>query len=150
MQMPKVLVVDDEKDFLDTLVERLKKRNIETEGVQNGEDCLALLDKKTFDVIILDIRMPGGMDGIETLRAIKKVQPLTEVILLTGHASLETSIDGMKLGAFDYLQKPVRLESLLSKLAQALNRKKDHEKRIRKGELQIKDLRRYQGWRLEE
>ena len=148
--MPKVLVVDDEKKFSDTLVERLKNRNIEAECVQNGKECLALLNKKKFDLILLDIIMPGGMDGIETLREIKKVQPLTEVILLTGHASLETCINGMKLGAFDYLEKPVRLENLLTKLAQALNRKKDHEKRIRKGELQIKDLRRYLGWRLEE
>jgi DNA-binding NtrC family response regulator len=148
--MPKVLVVDDEKKFSDTLVERLKNRNIEAECVQSGKECLALLGKKKFDVIILDIIMPGGMDGIEILREIKKVQPLTEVILLTGHASLETSINGMKLGAFDYLEKPVRLENLLTKLAQALNRKRDHEKRIRKGELQIKDLRRYLGWRLEE
>jgi DNA-binding NtrC family response regulator len=142
--------VDDEKDFSDTLVQRLKKRAIDAEGVQSGEDCINLLNQKDFDAVVLDVRMPGGMDGIETLREIKKVQPLTEVILLTGHASLESGIQGMKLGAFDYLQKPVNLEKLLSKLANALNRREDHQKRIRRGEVQIDDLRRYLGWRSEE
>jgi DNA-binding NtrC family response regulator len=146
----KILIVDDEQDFLNTLVQRLQKRALDAEGVQSGEDCLTLLNQKDFDVVVLDVRMPGGMDGIETLREIKKVRPLTEVILLTGYASLETGIQGMKMGAFDYLQKPVDLEKLLSKLAKALNRKEDHQKRIRRGEMQIKDLRRYLGWRLEE
>ena len=126
-----VLVVDDEKDFLETLVNRLTKRNINTTGVLSGEEALKLVKERFFDVVILDIKMPGGMDGIEVLREIKRIQPLVEVLLLTGHASVETSIEGMKLGAFDYLLKPIKLEELTSKLAQAFEKKDSHEQKIR-------------------
>ena len=85
-----VLVVDDEKDFLDTTVNRLLKRSIDAVGAASGEEALALMRKRLFDVVVLDVKMPGGMDGIEALREIKKLQPLAEVILLTGHASVET------------------------------------------------------------
>ena len=106
MDFFRVLVVDDEPVFLDTLVNRLNKRNIDTTGARSGEEALGLIKEKLFDVVILDVKMPGGMDGIDTLREIKKIQPLAEVLLLTGHASVETSIEGMKIGAFDYLLKP--------------------------------------------
>jgi len=139
----RVLVVDDEKDFLETIVNRLLKRDIEALGVASGEEALELMKKKLFDVVVLDIKMPGGMDGIETLREMKKIQPLAEVILLTGHASVETSIEGMKLGAFDYLLKPVSLEDLMVKLAQAFEKKDIHEQKIRKAK--IKDLMRFPG-----
>jgi DNA-binding NtrC family response regulator len=138
-----ILVVDDEVDFLETLVKRLQKRNIDTVGVVSGEEALAALKKRRFDVIILDIKMPGGMDGIETLREIKRYQPLTEVILLTGHGSMETSIEGMKLGAFDYLLKPIRLEDLMAKLGEAFEKKNLHDQKIRKA--QIKELMRFPG-----
>ena len=114
-----ILVVDDEVDFLETLVKRLQKRNIDTSGVTSGEKALQALEERRFDVVILDIKMPGGIDGIETLREIKRKHPLVEVLLLTGHASIETSIEGMKLGAFDYLLKPIKLEDLLIKLGAA-------------------------------
>ena len=139
----RVLVVDDEEDFLETLVNRLNKRDIDTTGVQSGEAALEVMGKKLFDVVILDIKMPGGMDGIETLREIKKIQPLAEVLLLTGHASVETSIEGMKLGAFDYLLKPIRLEDLMTKLAQAFVKKDTHDQKIRSA--RIKDLLRFPG-----
>jgi DNA-binding NtrC family response regulator len=124
-----VLVVDDEVDFLETLVNRLNKRKFEAEGVTSGEAALELLKKKGFDVVVLDMKMPGGMDGIETFREMRKIQPQNEVILLTGHASVETSIEGMKLGAFDYLLKPVKFEELLAKLAAALEKRRSQEKR---------------------
>ncbi len=130
-----VLVVDDEKDFLETLVNRLKKRKIDTHGAKSGEDALKLIKDRPFDVVILDIKMPGGMDGIEALRAIKKIQPLTEVILLTGHASVETSIEGMKLGAFDYVMKPVKLEELLPKMLQAFEKKDNHDQKARSAKI---------------
>ena len=139
----RVLVVDDEQDFLDTLVNRLVKREIETSGVASGEKALELLQEKLFDIVILDIKMPGGMDGIETLREIRKRQPLAEVILLTGHASVETSIEGMKLGAFDYLLKPISLEELMTKMSQAFEKKDIHEQKIRKAKIQ--ELLRYPG-----
>jgi len=141
MEYFNVLVVDDEEDFLETIVNRLKKRKIDTVGVKSGEEALVLIKEKQYDVVILDIKMPGGMDGIETLREIKRIQPLTEVLLLTGHASVETSIEGMKLGAFDYLLKPVKLEDLLIKLAKAFEKKDSHDQKIRSA--QIKKLLRY-------
>jgi DNA-binding NtrC family response regulator len=144
----RTLVVDDEEDFLETLVNRLNRRNIETSGVRSGEEALELMKKKLFDVVILDIKMPGGIDGIETLREIRKIQPLAEVILLTGHASVETSIEGMKLGAFDYLLKPVRLEELLVKLGEAFEKKNAHEQKIRKAK--IKEIIRFPGRVLEQ
>ena len=136
-----VLVVDDEQDFLETLVNRLKKRSIDAVGVMSGEEALEEIKKKPFDVVILDIKMPGGMDGIEALQEMKRMQPLAEVILLTGHASVETSIEGMKLGAFDYLLKPVKLEELLKKIAEALEKKDKQDQKIRSA--QIKKLLKY-------
>jgi DNA-binding NtrC family response regulator len=139
----RVLIVDDEKPFVDTLVNRFNKRNIDTTGVLSGEEALELMKEKLFDVVILDIKMPGGMDGIETLREIKRIQPLSEVILLTGHGSVETSIEGMKLGAFDYILKPVKLEDLLVKMAEAFEKKDAHEPKIRSAK--IKELIRFPG-----
>jgi len=138
-----ILVVDDEPDFLETVVKRLQKRNIDTAGVASGEDALKKMKEKRFDVVLLDIKMPGGMDGIQTLREIKKTHPLAEVILLTGHGSVETSIEGMKLGAFDYLLKPVKLEDLLVKIGEAFEKKDTHEQKIRKAK--IKELVRFPG-----
>ena len=115
-------MVDDEQDFLETIVKRLKTRKIEVTGVESGYKALELLDDRDFDVIILDVKMPG-MDGIETLREIKKKKPLMEVIMLTGHASVESGIQGMQLGAFDYVMKPVALDELLEKMRQAYERK---------------------------
>lgn len=141
MELFSILVVDDEEDFVETLVNRLKKRTIDAVGVLSGEEALELLEKREFDVVILDIKMPGGMDGIETLKEIKKVQPLTEIILLTGHASVESSIEGMKFGAFDYVLKPIKLEDLFPKLAQAFEKKDAHNQKIRSAK--IKESLRY-------
>lgn len=135
MEKFRVLVVDDEVDFLETLVNRLRRRKLEAEGASSGEEALELMKGKHFDVVVLDIKMPGGLDGIETLREIRRIGPLTEVILLTGHASLETSIEGMKLGAFDYLLKPVKLEELMPKLAAAFEKKAAQEEKIRKAKI---------------
>jgi DNA-binding NtrC family response regulator len=135
MQNPNILVVDDEGDFLETLMNRLRKRNIGTIGCASGEEAVRLAKQHQFDVVILDIKMPGGMDGIETLREIKRIRPEAAVILLTGHASLETSVEGMKQGAYDYLLKPIRLEDLLEKLVQALERKGSAEHRAQSEEI---------------
>ncbi len=118
----KVMVVDDEQDFLETIIKRLKARKIEVAGAESGQRALDLLASQDFDVMILDVKMPG-MDGIETLREVKKRKPLTEVIMLTGHASVESGIQGMQLGAFDYVMKPVALDELLEKMRQAYERK---------------------------
>ena len=126
-----VLLVDDEADFLDTLVKRMNKRNVNARGVGSGEDAIAYLNRNEVDVVVLDVKMPG-MDGIETLREVKKNFPLTEVIMLTGHASMEVAIEGMELGAFDYLMKPIDLDDLLYKLEDAYKKKTIQETKIKK------------------
>jgi len=125
-----VLLVDDETEFLDTLVKRIKKRDVNVTGVESGEKALAFLSEHAVDVVVLDVRMPG-MDGIETLRELKKRHPLVEVILLTGHASLEVAIEGMELGAFDYLMKPIDIDELLYKLEDANKKRSIQVEKIR-------------------
>ena len=133
-----LLLVDDEKGFLDTLTKRLKKRELNVSGVYSGKDALALLGAdKGIEVVILDVKMPE-MDGMETLMEIKKLYPLVEVIMLTGHATVETAIDGMKMGAFDYLMKPCDIDALLSKVQEAVAKKKAHEEKIT--EARIKEI----------
>ena len=122
MEKFKVLIVDDELDFLEAIITRLQAREVEVAGAESGYKALEMLDKQDFDVVILDIKMPG-MDGHETLREIKKHKPLVEVIMLTGHASVESGIQCMQLGAFDYLMKPVGLDELLDMIRRAYDRK---------------------------
>lgn len=126
----RVLVVDDELDFLETIVKRLQRRKIDVSGVESGKAALDLLEHQHFDVVILDVRMPG-MDGLETLKEMKKKRPLMEVIMLTGHASVESGMQGMQLGAFDYVMKPASINDLLEKIQQAHERKLLHEKHVK-------------------
>ncbi len=138
MKDAKLLLVDDEKGFLDTITKRLKKRELEVKAVYSGEDALVELKKNSaIEVVVLDVKMPG-MDGIETLVEIKQRFPLMEVIMLTGHATVETAIDGMKLGAFDYLMKPCDIDVLISKVKEAIEKKKQHDEKIM--EARIKEI----------
>lgn len=130
MESFRVLVVDDELDFLETLVKRLRRRKVDAVGVSSGMEALQLLEQEHFDVVILDIRMPG-FDGIETLREMKRKRPLMEVILLTGHASVESGMQGMQLGAFDYVMKPAEFDEILDKVRQAFDRKTLHEAKLK-------------------
>lgn len=123
MDTLRVLIVDDEDDFRETIVKRLNARKIEAEGAASGIKALQVLEGKDFDVIVLDVKMPD-MDGIETLRHIKKLKPEIEVIMLTGHASVEFGLKGMQLGAFDYVMKPAPLNELLDTIGQAYNKKR--------------------------
>jgi len=129
----RVLVVDDEKDFVEMLVLRLQESGERVTECYSGKECLDILAREAIDVVILDIKMPG-MDGIQTLREIKRRFPLVEVILLTGHGSTETAVEGMKLGAYDYLLKPADFDDLSAKLEGARRRKDEQEERIRKAE----------------
>ncbi|MBW1828272.1 MAG: response regulator [Deltaproteobacteria bacterium] len=129
-----VLLVDDEEEFLATVLKRLKKRKMNAAGASNGEEALNALDRDPVDVVVLDVKMPG-MDGIQTLREIKKRFPLIEVVMLTGHASMEVAIEGMEIGAFDYLMKPVDIDELLYKLQDAYKKKAIQEAKIE----QLKD-----------
>ncbi|MBE9530579.1 MAG: response regulator [Proteobacteria bacterium] len=132
----KVLLVDDEKDFIEMLSLRLKEVGEKITVAYSGQEGLDALKKADIDVVILDIKMPG-MDGIETLTEIKKKYPLVEVIMLTGHGSTETAVEGMKLGAFDYLMKPADFNDLNAKLEGARKRKDEQEERIRKAEAKL-------------
>lgn len=125
-----VLLVDDESEFLETLVKRLKKRKLNATGVSSGEEALRVLSEMPVDVVVLDVKMPG-MDGIQTLREIKRICPLVEVIMLTGHANMEVAVEGMELGAFDYLMKPMEIDELLYKLQDAYKKKLIHEQKIK-------------------
>ena len=133
----KLLLVDDETEFLDTLLKRMKRRNVDVNGVGSGEAALVWLDNHATDVVILDVRMTG-MDGMATLQEIKKRHPLIEVIMLTGHASMEVAIQGMEMGAFDYLMKPMDMDELLYKAEDAFKKKKIHESKIRQMAEQLK------------
>jgi DNA-binding NtrC family response regulator len=126
-----VLLVDDELEFLETLVKRLTKRGLNISTAKSGEDALKIIGGKGIDVAVLDVRMPG-MDGIQTLREIKKIDPLMEVIMLTGHASVEVAIEGMELGAFDYLMKPADIDELFYKLQDAFKKKTIQQEKIEK------------------
>jgi len=114
----KVLLVDDEEEFVSALSERLMLRGIEVDSALNGEEALARLVEKEFEVVILDVMMPG-LGGLEVLRQIKTTHPNTQVILLTGHGATREGIEGMRLGAFDYLIKPVDIEEMLEKMKEA-------------------------------
>jgi len=117
-----VLLVDDEKDFLEILLKRLRKRKLNLLAVSSGEDAIRTVQENPVDVVLLDVRMPGT-SGIETLREIKKIKPLIEVIMLTGHANVEVALEGMELGAFDYLIKPVDIDELMYRLQDAYKKK---------------------------
>jgi DNA-binding NtrC family response regulator len=127
----RVLIVDDEEDFTDTLTKRLKMRQIRVDGVYSGSEALDFLDENPVDVVVLDVRMPG-MDGVEVLREIKQRYPLVEVLMLTGHANVEVAIEGMRLGAFDYLLKPIEIDQLLYKLQDAFQKKSIQDQKIEK------------------
>ena len=130
----KILLVDDEKDFVEILALRLEEAGEKVTAAYDGRMCLEILEKELIDVVILDIKMPL-MDGITTLQKIKILYPLVEVILLTGHGSTETAIQGMKLGAFDYLLKPADFDDLKAKLAGARKKKEAQDERIRQAEV---------------
>ena len=132
-----VLLVDDEAPFVDTMTKRLTKRKLTVFKSYSGEEALETLKENShIDLVILDVKMPG-MDGIETLKEIRKEFPLVEVIMLTGHATVETSIEGMRLGAFDYLMKPCDMDVLIEKVNAAVSKKRDHEEKIREARVNV-------------
>lgn len=130
MKVPSVMLVDDEVSFVESTAKRLVKRNIDViTAFSAAEGLEKLAANPDLDVIVLDIKMPG-MDGIEALKEIKKVSPLTEVIMLTGHATIESAIQGMKLGAYNYLRKPSDIQELVGQLESATKKKRAHEQKI--------------------
>ncbi len=118
MPQTKVLLVDDEVEFASALAERLQLRQYEVRTASNALEALALIHHHSPDVIILDLKIPG-MDGIETLKTIKKTDPKIEVIMLTGHGDMQSVEEGIKHGAFEYIMKPVDIAELTTKIDKA-------------------------------
>ncbi len=139
----KALLVDDETQFVEPLSERLSARGYIVGVAFSGEEAITKVEQDEWDIIVLDVLMPG-MNGEEALKQIKKIKPLIEVIMLTGHATVESAIQGMKLGAYDYLMKPIELQDLTEKIDKAYSKKEEHEERIRKAE--INHIVKTRGW----
>jgi len=138
MTLPLVMLVDDEAPFVETMTKRLEKRDLRVITAFSGQEALKTLDKhQDVDVVILDVKMPG-MDGIETLKKIKSAHPLIEVVMLTAHATVESAIEGMRFGAFDYLMKPCDMDQLMGKVNEATRKKRAHEEKIR--EAHVKEI----------
>ena len=138
MTTPLVMLVDDEAPFVETMAKRLKKRDLDVITAFSGQEALETLEEhQNVDVVILDVKMPG-MDGIETLKKMKAAYPLIEVVMLTAHATVESAIEGMRFGAFDYLMKPCDMEQLMGKVNEAARKKCAHEEKIR--EAHVKEI----------
>ncbi len=117
----RVLVVDDEKDFATAIVERLAKRGFLSSAVFSGLQALEAVQGMKYDVVLMDLKMPG-MDGLQTLQAIRQIEPDLPILILTGHGTVASGIGGMQLGAADFLQKPVPIERLCSAIEAAAER----------------------------
>jgi DNA-binding NtrC family response regulator len=139
----KILLVDDEEQFAEILAQRLQTRNFKVNTAFNADDAIGFIDSHDVDVVILDVAMPER-DGIDTLREIKRIRPLTEVIMLTGQGTVEAAIQGMKLGAYDFLTKPTDLAQLIDKTTSAHKRKQEQEERIKQAE--VDRLVKTKGW----
>ena len=129
-----VLLVDDEKDFAESLADRLILKSFNVKTAFSGAEALNLIKDNDFDVIILDVLMPGK-SGIETLKEIKMLKHIPQVIMLTGHATIEAAIQGMKIGAYDYLMKPTENDVLIEKITSAYKLVAEQKERIRKAEI---------------
>ena len=132
----KVLLVDDEKDFIEALGERMENRGMNVSTTTSAKDAIKRVKKESYDAIVLDLQMPE-MDGMEALKAIKKINPNMQVILLTGHATVEKGIEAMKLGAMDLIEKPTDIETIAEKIKKAQANKiilveKKTEEKVRK------------------
>lgn len=139
----KVLLVDDEEEFLDVLGERMQVRGMEVKTSASALQALEILDQESFDVIILDLMMPE-MDGLEALKRIKHNRPELQVILLTGHGTIEKGVEAMRLGAMDFVEKPADLETLAGKIEKARARKMILVER--KVEEEIRDILVRKSW----
>ena len=139
----KVLLIDDEEDFVEALAERMKTRGMDVTSSTSGRDAIQKVEQEAYDAIVLDLQMPE-MDGLEVLSVLKKIRPDLQVILLTGHATVEKGIEAMKLGAMDLMEKPADLQVITEKI------KKAQAKRMilveKKTEKKIREIITTKGW----
>ena len=129
MEKLKMMLVDDEERFLSTTRKLLERKDFEVQTASSGAEALEKLRAHPVHVVILDVKMPG-MDGVATLREIKRHFPVVEVIMLTGHATVESAIDGLKSGATDYLMKPTEIDDLIAKAREAFRKRLALEEKI--------------------
>jgi len=139
----KVLLVDDEKEFVDLLGERMSTRGMEVSATTSAADALKISEEQSFDAIVLDLMMPE-MDGLEVLKTLKAKRPELQVILLTGHGTIEKGVEAMRLGAMDLVEKPSDLDSLTEKIKKAQARKMILVER--KVEEKMRDILTTKGW----
>lgn len=130
MEKMKMLLVDDEIRYLETTSKLIERKGYDVWTAPSGEKALEILGAHNIHVVVLDVKMPG-MDGNETLKQIKELYPLTEVIMLTGHATVDSAIDGLKSGAWDYLMKPADVGEIVEKAEQAFQKRMNQEEKIR-------------------
>lgn len=135
MKGAKILLVDDEVIFADNMAKLLTSRGYRVKAVYSGDSAIKVLDEEEFDVIVLDLKMPG-MDGIATLREIQKLGLFSQTLILTGHGSIDTAMEAVKLGAYDYLTKPCEIDELVSKIEGAWEKKDDAEQKDRSAKIQ--------------
>jgi DNA-binding NtrC family response regulator len=139
----KILLVDDEKDYIDALAERMQTRGMDVEATTSPKNALELVEKGNFDAVVLDLQMPE-MDGLEALKILKEKKPDIQVILLTGHATVEKGIEAMKLGALDLVEKPADLSVLTEKIQKAQAKKMILVEK--KSEEKIKNIMMTKSW----
>jgi DNA-binding NtrC family response regulator len=143
MMAEKILLVDDEQDFLETLSQRIIMRGIDVSATTSAKEAIAKVTAESFEAIILDLQMPE-MDGLEVLRTIKKLKPDMQIIVLTGHATVKKAIEAMKLGALDLIEKPADLDTIMEKI------KKAHVKKLilveKETEKKVKNIMSRKGW----
>ncbi|MDY6970712.1 MAG: response regulator [Thermodesulfobacteriota bacterium] len=130
MEHMKIMLVDDEERFLSTTKKLLARKGHDIFTATGGADALEQLRIHSIHVVILDVKMPG-MDGIETLKAIKRIYPMVEVIMLTGHGTVDSAVEGLKSGATDYLTKPTDVNDLIEKAEEAFEKRQRLEEKIR-------------------
>lgn len=128
MKKAKILLIDDEVAFTNSMAKLLSVRGYEVATVNSGKEAIRILEAENFDVVVLDLKMPG-MDGITTLKEIKRMGLFTETVILTGHGSIDSALDAFDSGAYDYLTKPCALKDLLAKIENARGKKDVTEKR---------------------
>jgi len=124
----KILLVDDEVVFTKNMSKLLTSRGYRVKAVNSGDSAIGALEEEHFDVVVLDLKMPG-MDGITTLKEIKKLGLFTETLILTGHGSIDSALDALKLGAYDYLTKPYEIDELVAKVEGAWEKKDDAQQK---------------------
>ena len=128
MEGARILLVDDEVEFTENVARLLEARGYHVESVNSGDGAIQALDREKFDVMVLDLKMPG-MDGITTLKEVKKLDLFTQTLILTGHGAIETALEALKLGAYDYLTKPCEIDELVEKIEGAWKKNNEIEKK---------------------